>query len=333
MDSANSEIKLQEKKLIPAETVSLTVDESLNKLKNLDFHSPSSSIQKDNNPETIVSVNRVSFSYPDGTRALKGVSFDIQKAKLTAILGPNGSGKSTIAKLMIGLLPLSEGDIRICDFDLKKNKTSDITKKVGFVFQNPEHQFVQDTVLDEITYSLKVIGYKEDEIQQKAEEMISFLQPFAEMISLFELEEHRDRHPYVLSGGQKRRLSVATMLVGQPELLILDEPTYAQDFRNVSSLMSVIKQQMSKGVSVVMITHNMRIVQDYADDVIVISHGNLIYQGKPEKLWLSDDYTTDATLKQPPLQRLMEELRKLSLEIPDEVRTVNQFVDCIGGGN
>jgi len=123
------------------------------------------------------------------------------------------------------------------------------------------------------------------------------------------------------------------MLVGQPELLILDEPTYAQDFRNVSSLMSVIKQQMSKGVSVVMITHNMRIVQDYADDVIVISHGNLIYQGKPEKLWLSDDYTTDATLKQPPLQRLMEELRKLSLEIPDEVRTVNQFVDCIGGGN
>jgi energy-coupling factor transport system ATP-binding protein len=317
------EIKLQEKKIIPAETVSLTVDESLNKLKNLDFHSPSSSIQKDNNPETIVSVNRVSFSYPDGTRALKGVSFDIQKAKLTAILGPNGSGKSTIAKLMIGLLPLSEGDIRICDFDLKKNKTSDITKKVGFVFQNPEHQFVQDTVLDEITYSLKVIGYKEDEIQQKAEEMIS----------LFELEEHRDRHPYVLSGGQKRRLSVATMLVGQPELLILDEPTYAQDFRNVSSLMSVIKQQMSKGVSVVMITHNMRIVQDYADDVIVISHGNLIYQGKPEKLWLSDDYTTDATLKQPPLQRLMEELRKLSLEIPDEVRTVNQFVDCIGGGN
>lgn len=300
----------------------LTAQEAYEKYRSLNFIPPtSSSAVSERRTDAVVECKNVSFTYPDGTEALKNVSFEIKRGELTAILGPNGSGKSTIAKLMVGLLPLKQGHISVCGLDVKTSSTAEITRKVGFVFQNPEHQFVRDTVREEIAYSLEVLGKSQEEIKAGVEEMLH----------LFQLEEFADRHPFGLSGGQKRRLSVATMLVGKPELLILDEPTYGQDFKNVQTFMRLVKGQLEKGVTVVMITHSMRLVQDYADSVIVIRYGSNDYVGAPEGLWEHERFKKDATLQPPPLQQLVQLLRRDGKRLSRSTRRVEEFIDQVAG--
>lgn len=316
---AEIELGLRKKTQL-ADSMPLTAQEAFEKYSQLDFNA-------DLPPEPVrpvepkVRVENVSFTYPDGTRALRDITFDIQKGRLTAILGPNGSGKSTIAKIMVALLPLKEGKIEVCGMDVKNSPTSEITRKVGFVFQNPEHQFVRDTVRQEIAYSLEAPGKSREEVDTDVDEMMK----------MFELQDFADRHPFGLSGGQKRRLSVATMLIGRPELLILDEPTYGQDYRNVRTFMNLVKEQINKGVSIVMITHSMRLVQDYADDVIVIRYGKIDYVGSPSGLWKHEQFKEDATLKPPPLQELMRLLRQSGKNVSPSTRRVNEFVAQVDG--
>lgn len=297
----------------------ISPEETYSRYKDLTFCPRTSNKSVEESPDSVIRVNDVTFSYPDGTQALKNVSFDIGKGRLTAILGPNGSGKSTVAKLIIGLLPIKEGNVEVCGLNVRTSKTSDITRKVGFVFQNPEHQFVRDTVRKEIAYSLQVLGKSEDEVNQGV----------AEMLKLFELEDFAERHPFGLSGGQKRRLSVATMLIGKPELLILDEPTYGQDYRNVKAFMQLVKDQINHGISIVMITHSMRLVQEFADDIVVIRFGSIDYVGSPEKLWECERITQDDTLKPPPLQELIKLMRDNGNTISNDVRRVQDFVETV----
>ncbi|MCL4516094.1 MAG: energy-coupling factor transporter ATPase [Firmicutes bacterium] len=299
----------------------LTAEEAYEKYKGFRFV-PGRCNRPGSVSEPVVRVQNVDFCYPDGTHAIQDVSFNINKGRLTAILGPNGSGKSTIAKLIVGLLPLKEGNVEVCGMDVKKSSTAAITQKVGFVFQNPEHQFVRDTVKQEIAYSLEVLGKSQAEVDAGVDEMLQ----------MFELEEYATRHPFGLSGGQKRRLSVATMLVGKPELLILDEPTYGQDLRNVETFMRLVKDQLSNGVTIVMITHSMRLVQDYADDVVVMRYGKLSYVGAPEGLWDDEEFKQDATLKAPPLQELTRLLERGGHEIWKGTRRVDEFVDQAAAG-
>lgn len=314
-----SEMEMELRKKVPLDDfMPLTAEEAFRKYSQLDFK-PLPKAASLRSVEPVVQVENVTFSYPDGTRALKDVSFEIKKGCLTAILGPNGSGKSTVSKMMVGLLPFTEGNIEVCGIDVKKAPTSEITRKVGFVFQNPEHQFVRDTVRQEIEYSQEVLGKPQDEVDAGVDEMLK----------MFELEKFADRHPFGLSGGQKRRLSVATMLVGKPDLLILDEPTYGQDYRNVETFMHLVDEQIKKGVTIVMITHSMRLVQDYADDVVVIRYGAVDYVGDPSGLWEYEQFKEDATLKPPPLQEVVSLLRQTGKDISSNTRRVDQFVEQV----
>lgn len=313
-----AEIDIGMKKLgLSKGDIALSVEEAYEKYKDLPHPSSRPMKRRKLSDEKIVDVQNVVFSYPDGTRALTDVTFSARKGALTAILGPNGSGKSTIAQILVGLLRGYQGEIKICGMDPSQTQIKDITREVGFVFQNPEHQIVAETVSDEIAYSLRVAKIPESEIGPKVQALME----------LFGLAELKDRHPYGLSGGQKRRLSVATMLINEPTLLLLDEPTYGQDAKNTEVLMGEVERMLNKGVSVIMITHNMRIVQEYADEVIVLGYGKVRYSGLPELLWESGDFSKDSTLKQPSLQQLMERLRKeAGMDIDISVRTISQFL-------
>lgn len=316
---AIAEIDLGMKKLgLSSGDIALSVDEAFEKYKDLPKPSNKPAPRMREGQGNIVEVSNVAFTYPDGTKALTEVNFTAQKGTLTAILGPNGSGKSTIAQILVGLLRGYTGDIKVCGLEPNKVDIKKIIEQVGFVFQNPEHQIVAETVYDEIAYSMRIARVPEEEIKPKVEALME----------LFGLAELRDVHPYGLSGGQKRRLSVATMLINEPPLLILDEPTYGQDAKNTQILMKEVNRMLENGVSVMMITHNMRIVQEYADSVVVLGYGKIRYSGLPELLWESGDFSKDSTLKQPGLQQLMERLRKeAGMDIDISIRTISQFLD------
>ena len=299
--------------------VVLTVEEVLDKYSDINFDSKLFKplvCHDDLTNKKIVELNGLGFIYPDGTRALEGLNFSVDKGCLTGILGPNGSGKSTLASIMVGLKKPTEGDLMLLGEPIKDMKIDEITRQVGFVFQNPEHQFVCDTVREEIKYSLEVLDICEQDIELVIDEMLELLK----------LEHLEQRHPFGLSGGEKRRLSVAVMLVSHPELLILDEPTYGQDRSHVRNIMDLVNQQLEKGVSIIIITHDMRLIEEYVNQVVVLRKGHHIYDGRPEDLFDSLGEDFDVTLRATPLARLIRRLILNGKDIHHDTRTVDQFI-------
>ncbi len=302
--------------------VVLTVDEAYEKYKHLSY-SPDlfvpMSINRATNDSPIIEVKDLEFTYPDGTKALRGVDFKVKQGLLTGVLGPNGSGKSTIASIMVGLKQPTGGDLFFLDKSLTTLGVDAITKQVGFVFQNPEHQFVRDTVRDEIEYSLIVLGVPPEKIAEEVDMMLDLLK----------LKHLEKRHPFGLSGGEKRRLSVAVMLISHPELLILDEPTYGQDKSHVNNMLGLIQQQLARGVSVLIITHDMRLIEEFIDEVVVLRKGELLYTGRPEDMFDSLGTDRDITLRATPLARLVRLLRSKGYKLHHDTRTVTQFINQI----
>ncbi len=216
----------------------------------------------------------VSFAYPDGRRVLSDIHMEVPQGDFLAVVGPNGAGKTTLARLMLhlGLQP-SRGSVWLFGEPVAHLTPAAITERAGFVFQNPEHQFVTEQVSDEIAYSLRVRGWEEERLQAR----VQFL------LRRFSLQEHARQNPFRLSQGQKRRLSVATMLAAAPRLLILDEPTFGQDRNTAYALMDLLLSlNQEEGVTIVMITHDVRLVRQYARHVAVLEKGRLVWHGSAE---------------------------------------------------
>lgn len=303
-------------------TVPLTVEEAVEKHKTFSFDSGRFEpliCPRGGNGGYILEGTNLAFTYPDGTKALHDVSFKIRDGCLAGILGPNGAGKSTLASIIVGLQTMSEGELMLRGESVKDTDVNQLAHRVGFVFQNPEHQFVRDSVRDEIAYSLEVLGKSPEEIRIGVDEMLTLLR----------LKHLEHRHPFGLSGGEKRRLSVAVMLVSHPELLILDEPTYGQDRNHVGNIMKLVQDQLDRGVTVLIITHQMRLIEEFVEDVLILSSGKVLYQGQPEDMFDHLGPNRGVTLREPPLQRLIRRLRGLGKDIHTHTRTVQQFVDQI----
>jgi energy-coupling factor transport system ATP-binding protein len=320
---AELDLELQRRLRLPP-GLPVTVEEALERYQTIQFQPsneknefavPEANTQPEQPP--IVQIKGVSFAYPDGTSALQDVSFNVRRNVITAILGPNGSGKTTLSKLIVGLLQPTQGDILFAGKSVKGVRVSELTRRVGFVFQNPEHQFVRDTVREEIAYSLSVLGTAPAEIDSSV----------SRMLRLFDLEEMAERHPFTLSGGEKRRLSVATMLIGQPDLLVLDEPTYGQDRKSVQGIMDLVVQHVQNDVTVLMITHNMQIVQEYAEDVVLLEYGRVKYHGKVKDLWRDEQLTEHVSFALPLLPDLVKQLRRNGHAIHPETYRITDFVN------
>jgi energy-coupling factor transport system ATP-binding protein len=241
------------------------------------------------NSEPILEVNGL---YARGH--LKNVSLTIHKGELTVLVGANGSGKTTLSKCLAGLVPLSQGEIHFLDVQLSKWKEKDLFQLLGYVFQNPEHQFITDSVYEEIAFGL----------EHRASALA--------IIEKIGLDKHANAHPFSLSQGQKRRLSVATMLVHEQELLILDEPTFGQDANTAYEIMRVLDE---KNGAVFMITHDMELVDQYADTVHVLDDGELIFSGKPESLWENQEVVGRARLKLPFRKQLQNEIVRREIHV------------------
>lgn len=254
----------------------------------------------DNTPsstgEDIIAVEDVNFGYPSKKNVLNGVSFHIKRGSIVSLMGENGSGKTTISKMLIGLLRPASGHIQIAGMDAVHSSLNEICKKVGYVFQYPDHQFVCDTVFDEVAYGLKRFSHSEEEINQIV----------TETIAITELEGLEKRHPFTLSMGEKRRLSIATMLVYHPEILILDEPSAGLDYKNCHHMMQVLSKLNQEGVTIIMISHTTYLVAHYSQQVLVMDNGVITFDGTPEQLFRNLETVHTRAIEKPELLQAIE---------------------------
>ncbi len=259
------------------------------------------------NQEPIIDIRNVSFSYIPGKEVLHDISLKVEKNSILAIVGQNGSGKTTLTSLLIGLQRPNSGSIDVAGIDATKASIHDLSRKVGYVFQYPEHQFVTDSVYDEVAFSLRGAGIGESKVKQRV----------MEMLTRFQLATFTERHPFALSRGQKRRLSVASMLVLRPEIFILDEPTTGQDWRNVVNLMDILKGLYEEGLTIILVTHSMDLVAEYTGRVIVMKEGKLAFDGTPSQLFSAEERVAkNYELEIPTIYQLTNRIRKQQPNLP-----------------
>ena len=245
-----------------------------------------------------VTLEAMQFSYRPGQPVLRGVDLELRRGELCAVVGGNGSGKSTLAALAAGLLRPDGGRVLIDGNDSRSISAPQLAERVGFVFQNPEHQFVTDRVLDEVAFTLRKQGVEPGESESRARQTLEALR----------LGPYQNRNPFELSHGQKRRLSVATMLVARKDVLIFDEPTFGQDPHALAELVLMMEKLKREGAALLMVTHDMELVWSRADRVALLVDGRIARYGPPGDLFRDRVLLQRAGLAPPLRASLYEEL-------------------------
>ncbi|WP_461611664.1 ABC transporter ATP-binding protein [Cytobacillus kochii] len=246
--------------------------------------------------KVIVNLKDIQFNYKN-KQILNELSFSIKKGDFCAIVGENGAGKSTLLQLIAKLIKPVSGSIDFLNTPLSNWHENELYKNMGYVFQNPEHQFINQTVYDEVCFGIKLRGYSRVETERMAHHLLTD----------FDLLSNKWKNPFSLSGGQKRRLSVATMLHSKPDLLLFDEPTFGQDAYTTSQFMRKVMHLNDKGATIVFVTHDMDLVDSYCNNVLVMQQGKIVYDGPPKELWRKTELLERARLRIPYRLRLINE--------------------------
>jgi energy-coupling factor transport system ATP-binding protein len=245
----------------------------------------------DSNAKEIINVKDLNFWYEDGTQALRGVNFTIRQGEYVGLIGQNGAGKSTISKVISGLYRKFRGDVRILGLDLKDRKVVErIPCYVGYVFQNPDNQIFMRKVRDEVSYGLKNLKTPPQEIERRVDEALRSVGLLAKI----------DEDPMFLGTGEKRRLTVASILAMNPKIMIVDEPTTGQDFRMSEDIMDLLGELNRAGTTILAITHDMTLVSEHTRRVIVMHEGTVLYDGSTRGFF-ADEFLLEKSGIVPPM--------------------------------
>ncbi len=250
-----------------------------------------------------LTIEQVSFNYPDGTPALNDVSLAVAAGEFVALLGANGSGKTTLAKHLNGLLKPTLGRVRVNGRDTRPVRVAELARQVGYVFQNPDHQIFAATVEDEIAFGPRLQSLSPTEVTERVNWALA----------LFNLEPYREMPPALLGWGQRRQVAMAAVLATRPQVLVLDEPTGGLDARSRDDLVAAVTAFNRSGGTVILITHNMRLVAEHASRVVVMSGGRLAFDGAPRDLFARRDILAGAKLAIPSVVRLGQRLAPFGL--------------------
>jgi energy-coupling factor transporter ATP-binding protein EcfA2 len=237
----------------------------------------------------LLEFKQVSFSYGGKRQVLERTDFTVGEGEFVALLGASGAGKSTISKLAIRMLGAETGVVRFNGVDITELDERRLFTQIGYVFQNPEHQFICDTVEHELAYGLRKQGQREDVVRERVEQLLR----------RFGLLGMRESNPFALSQGQKRRLSVATMLMHEQCLLLLDEPTFGQDRRYTEELASLLMDIHQEGKTILMITHDMELVARCATNVLLLHKGSIAFSGTPLEFFTDGGLLRSVGMKPP----------------------------------
>ena len=251
----------------------------------------------------LLAAENVSFTYPDGPRALADVSLRIGAGEFLAIIGQNGSGKTTLAKTIVGLLAPDSGRITLEGRDRAQLRPAETAREVGYVFQNPDHQIFAETVEAVVKFGPRNFGLEADEIDRRC----------GEVLRAVGLESERASDPFLLSKGQRQRLAVASVLALRPRLLILDEPTTGLDYREQRKMMKLVTELNEAGVAIVMITHTPWLVAEYARRVILLRGGHKLFDGGVRDFFSHDEMLRTSSFRPPEVTALSRRFGTLAL--------------------
>ncbi len=261
--------------------------------------------------QPILEFKNIEFSYTNEKQILKNISFKINKGDMVSIAGKNGAGKSTISKLICGFYAPNKGQILFEGKDLARYSIKQRSEKIGFVMQNPNQMICKTMIFDEVAFGLRVRGVAEEEIKERVNHALK----------ICGLYGNRNWPISALSYGQKKRVTIASILVLNPEVMILDEPTAGQDFKHYTEIMEFLLELNKQGITIIMVTHDMHLMLEYTNSVIVLADGEKVADDIPAKILTDKDIIEKANLKETSLQELAK-----NCNIEDNVDFVNKFI-------
>jgi energy-coupling factor transport system ATP-binding protein len=277
--------------------------------------------QARNGGEILLEVDALSHRYPDGTEALAGVSCAVRRGEFVAVLGQNGSGKTTLVKHLNGILAPTAGDIRLAAKSLRGQPATALSRRVGLVFQNPDHQIFAERVWDEVAFGPRLQGLSEIEIGRRAEEALDAVG----------LTGMGDADPFVLTKGSRQRVAVASTLATKPEVIILDEPTTGLDHRELQGMMSLIQRLNAAGHTIIIITHAMDIAAAYAHRVILMEEGRILRDGPTRDVFADEGCIGQTGLTPPPIVQVANRLGVPALTVDELVGALTRDTGGQGG--
>jgi energy-coupling factor transport system ATP-binding protein len=273
--------------------IPLTLNEGLTQIKKdfgeIKYKVPEFEKLKKIYKEPIIEVENLSYTYPDGTEALKGVDLKINDGDFIAIIGPNGSGKTTLVKHFNGLLMPTEGKVIVSKLNTLKVSINDLARHIGYCFQNPDHQLFCTTVTEEIAFGLNNLRLPKNEIKERVENVLKIVG----------LEEYEDMHPFFLGKGLRQRLAVAAVIAIESEIIVVDEPTTGQDYEMCKEIMILLDKLNKMGKTIIIITHDMKLVSEYCRRVIVMVDGKIIADDDPKNIFSDSDIMKNAQIEPP----------------------------------
>jgi len=248
----------------------------------------------------MIQFESVTFVHQTGQIALSDVSLRVENAEMVAIVGENGAGKTTLVKHVTGLLKPSKGRVLVDGEDTRDKSTAELSRKVGIAFQNPDHQLFSESVEAEATFALKNFGFPQELISRRLDWALRF----------FGLEEYRNSSPLTLSGGEKKRLTLACILSWDPDVVILDEPTVGQDAIQKEKLSEIIKMLRSTGKTIIVVSHDIEFIWPLQPRLVVMSRGKILADGLASALMIDENLLEGARVMQPQLVRLYRRLKR-----------------------
>ena len=265
----------------------------------------------------MIAIEDIHFSYPNNVEALKGISLTINEGEFIAIMGQNGAGKTTFIKHFNGLLKPSAGAVRIDGVQTTKTSVAALSRNVGFVFQNPDHQLFSETVEEEIGFALKNFGFDKETIEKR----------ITWALNLLSLTQYRKTSPFLLSGGERKRVALASVLAWDPQTLILDEPTIGQDHDQKEKLRQFIMQLQTQKKTVVIVTHDVEFVAECNPRVLLMREGKIVADGIAKDILTNPQLLAESSIVLPQIAQIF--IKLASLGLPKDVIDIYEAKDAI----
>lgn len=265
----------------------------------------------------MIVVEDIHYSYPNNVEALKGISLTIKDGEFIAIMGQNGAGKTTFIKHFNGLLKPSMGTVRVDGVETTKTSVAALARNVGFVFQNPDNQLFSETVEEEVAFALKNFGFDKETIEKRV----------TWALELLSLMQYRKTSPFLLSGGERKRVALASVLAWDPETLVLDEPTIGQDHEQKEKLLQFVMQLQTQKKTVVMVTHDVEFVAECNPRVLLMRDGKIVADGAAKEILTNPQLLEESSIVLPQIAQVFTKLSPLGL--PKDVIDIYEAKEAI----
>lgn len=255
----------------------------------------------------VLKTDNLNYIYHDGVHAIKDINIKINEGEKVAIMGPNGAGKSTLFLHFNGLKEPDSGNIEVDGEKMVYNKKEllEIRQKVGIVFQNPNDQLFAPSVEEDVAFGPMNLGLPIEEVEKRT----------AEALELVEMSDSKDKPPHHLSGGQQKKVAIAGIIAMRPEIMILDEPTAGLDPQGVDQILEILNKLNEEGMTIVISSHDVEMINDFADHIFVLKEGKIIGDGTPDEIFSNHELLEKANLKPPKTAELLKILKENGLDV------------------